>query len=336
MTGTLEICTIPRPPSRIALITPCSTFEKVCAAAASPAIDLRDELDSNYFCCKHRAMQGEWAASRPRTIPAEFPPESCLKGKKRAQALSLACVGDQEPPDMQIGVIGLGRMGANIVRRLQRGKHECVAYDADASVVGRLAAEGLRAIGSLADFIKQLAAPRGVWVMGPAGAPTEETIARRGERLARHGGHLGRAWLDFGLGRDHRGLAPRQRGFVLAARPPGGGAPRERNAVEFFRRGRGFRRGSLDGECRDRGGRPGRGAHRRALCALPLAPGAHLCGARALRHAVQVRRPRRAVPQAVTVAVHSTSEELARATAAWLRERATAARPRFAVCLAGG
>ena len=86
---------------------------------------------------------------------------------------------------MQIGVIGLGRMGANIVRRLQRGKHECVAYDADASVVGRLAAEGLPAIGSLADFIKQLAAPRVVWVMVPAGAPTEETIARLGELLAR-------------------------------------------------------------------------------------------------------------------------------------------------------
>jgi 6-phosphogluconate dehydrogenase len=86
---------------------------------------------------------------------------------------------------MQIGVIGLGRMGANIVRRLQRGKHECVAYDADASVVGRLAAEGLPATGSLGDLVKQLSLPRVVWVMVPAGAPTEDTIARLGEVLQR-------------------------------------------------------------------------------------------------------------------------------------------------------
>jgi 6-phosphogluconate dehydrogenase len=86
---------------------------------------------------------------------------------------------------MQIGVIGLGRMGANIVRRLQRGQHTCVAYDADASVVERLAAEGLRATRSLSDFIKQLSPPRVVWVMVPAGTPTEETIARLGEVLQR-------------------------------------------------------------------------------------------------------------------------------------------------------
>jgi 6-phosphogluconate dehydrogenase len=86
---------------------------------------------------------------------------------------------------MQIGVIGLGRMGANIVRRLQRGQHTCVAYDADAAVVGRLAAQGLPATASLADFVRQLSLPRVVWVMVPAGAPTEDTIARLGEVLAR-------------------------------------------------------------------------------------------------------------------------------------------------------
>jgi 6-phosphogluconate dehydrogenase len=86
---------------------------------------------------------------------------------------------------MQIGVIGLGRMGANIVRRLQRGQHQCVAYDADAAVVARLAAAGLPATASLADFVKQLSLPRVVWVMVPAGAPTEDTIARLGEGLAR-------------------------------------------------------------------------------------------------------------------------------------------------------
>jgi 6-phosphogluconate dehydrogenase len=86
---------------------------------------------------------------------------------------------------MQIGVIGLGRMGANIVRRLERGRHECVAYDANASVVARLAAEGLPAVPSLDAFVQRLALPRVVWVMVPAGAPTEATISKLAELLRR-------------------------------------------------------------------------------------------------------------------------------------------------------
>jgi 6-phosphogluconate dehydrogenase len=86
---------------------------------------------------------------------------------------------------MQIGMIGLGRMGANIVRRLERGGHSCVAYDADAKVVARLAAEGLRAVPQLADFVAALAPPRAVWVMVPAGAPTQATVTRLGELLQR-------------------------------------------------------------------------------------------------------------------------------------------------------
>ncbi len=81
---------------------------------------------------------------------------------------------------MEIGVIGLGRMGANIVRRLQRGGHACVAYDMDAATVARLAAEGMATTSDLSDFVRQLAAPRAVWVMVPAGAPTEETVAKLG------------------------------------------------------------------------------------------------------------------------------------------------------------
>jgi 6-phosphogluconate dehydrogenase len=87
--------------------------------------------------------------------------------------------------DPQIGVIGLGRMGANIVRRLQRGGHSCVAYDMDASTVERLAAEGMATTGDLSNFVTQLSAPRVVWVMVPAGAPTEETVAKLGELLQR-------------------------------------------------------------------------------------------------------------------------------------------------------
>ena len=86
---------------------------------------------------------------------------------------------------MQIGVIGLGRMGANIVRRLERGRHECVAYDANASVVARLAAEGLPALPSLDVFLERLKPPRVVWVMVPAGAPTEATISKLAELLRR-------------------------------------------------------------------------------------------------------------------------------------------------------
>jgi 6-phosphogluconate dehydrogenase len=86
---------------------------------------------------------------------------------------------------MQIGVIGLGRMGANIVRRLQRGQHECVAYDAVPAVAQRLAAEGLPATASLSDFLKRLIPPRVVWVMVPAGAPTEDTVSKLGELLQR-------------------------------------------------------------------------------------------------------------------------------------------------------
>jgi 6-phosphogluconate dehydrogenase len=77
---------------------------------------------------------------------------------------------------MQLGMIGLGRMGANIVRRLMRDHHSCVVYDRDPAPGNALAAEGATAVGSLAEVVKSLAAPRAIWVMLPAGAPTEQTI----------------------------------------------------------------------------------------------------------------------------------------------------------------
>jgi 6-phosphogluconate dehydrogenase len=78
---------------------------------------------------------------------------------------------------MQIGMVGLGRMGANIVRRLHKaGGFSAVVYDASASAVGSLAAEGAAGAGSLTDFVQRLATPRTVWVMLPAGKVTEETI----------------------------------------------------------------------------------------------------------------------------------------------------------------
>jgi len=77
---------------------------------------------------------------------------------------------------MQIAIIGLGKMGGNMVKRLLGGGHTVVAYDRDAAAVERLVKEGAKGASSLADVVKQLAAPRAVWVMVPAGAPTEGTI----------------------------------------------------------------------------------------------------------------------------------------------------------------
>ena len=70
---------------------------------------------------------------------------------------------------MQLGMIGLGRMGANIVRRLMRDVHRCAAYDRTADVVKALEAEGATGATSLADFVAKLEKPRNVWIMVPAG-----------------------------------------------------------------------------------------------------------------------------------------------------------------------
>jgi 6-phosphogluconate dehydrogenase len=70
---------------------------------------------------------------------------------------------------MQLGMIGLGRMGANLVRRLMRDGHHCVAYDVSQDVVKQLESEGATGATSLADFVGKLEQPRAMWVMVPAG-----------------------------------------------------------------------------------------------------------------------------------------------------------------------
>jgi 6-phosphogluconate dehydrogenase len=70
---------------------------------------------------------------------------------------------------MQLGMIGLGRMGANLVRRLMRDGHRCVAYDRSPDVVKGLEAEGATGATTLADFVAKLDKPRNVWIMVPAG-----------------------------------------------------------------------------------------------------------------------------------------------------------------------
>jgi 6-phosphogluconate dehydrogenase len=76
---------------------------------------------------------------------------------------------------MRIGLIGLGRMGANMARRLMQGGHAIVAYDRDAAAVAALAKDGAVAASSLEDLVAKLDGPRVFWVMLPAGEPTEQT-----------------------------------------------------------------------------------------------------------------------------------------------------------------
>jgi 6-phosphogluconate dehydrogenase len=84
---------------------------------------------------------------------------------------------------LQLGMVGLGRMGANIVRRLMRGRHRCVVHDRREAAMTELAAEGATAAATLDDVVARLDRPRAVWVMLPAGAPTEEAVASLGRIL---------------------------------------------------------------------------------------------------------------------------------------------------------
>jgi 6-phosphogluconate dehydrogenase len=78
---------------------------------------------------------------------------------------------------MELGMVGLGRMGANMVERLVRGKHRVVGYDRDAVAVARVVAAGAEGADSLASLAGKLARPRALWIMVPSGAPVDETIA---------------------------------------------------------------------------------------------------------------------------------------------------------------
>lgn len=78
---------------------------------------------------------------------------------------------------MQLGIIGLGKMGSNMVKRLVRDGHEVVGFDLKDENVKQAAKDGAKGANSIADLVKKLEAPRNVWVMVPHGKPTDETIA---------------------------------------------------------------------------------------------------------------------------------------------------------------
>jgi len=85
---------------------------------------------------------------------------------------------------MHIGIVGLGRMGGNIARRLLRAGHPCVVWDRTAAVVDELAGEGARGVYALEELVVTLPEPRVVWVMLPAGHITETVVTQLGELLS--------------------------------------------------------------------------------------------------------------------------------------------------------
>ncbi|MHB1501664.1 MAG: phosphogluconate dehydrogenase (NAD(+)-dependent, decarboxylating) [Candidatus Dormibacteria bacterium] len=86
---------------------------------------------------------------------------------------------------MQLGMVGLGRMGANLVRRLIRDGHSCVVYDVNQQAVADLVSEGATGAASMKEFVEKLEAPRCAWVMVPAGDVTDSTIRELAQFMVR-------------------------------------------------------------------------------------------------------------------------------------------------------
>src|SRR5262249_35186308 len=83
----------------------------------------------------------------------------------------------------QLGMVGLGRMGANLVRRLMRDGHDCVVYDVNQAAIKQLGGEGATGASSLKEMAEKLDAPRAIWIMVPAGDITETSVKEVAEVL---------------------------------------------------------------------------------------------------------------------------------------------------------
>ena len=79
---------------------------------------------------------------------------------------------------MELGLIGLGKMGFNMATRLRQGGHTVVGFDFNADVVKKLTSDGSKGVNSLEALVKSLKAPRAIWLMVPSGDPVDETIAK--------------------------------------------------------------------------------------------------------------------------------------------------------------
>jgi len=144
---------------------------------------------------------------------------------------------------MDIGMIGLGRMGANMTQRLLNGGHRVVVSDLNADAVAASAKAGAVPAGSLADLVSQLAPRRAVWMMVPSGAPTQSTVDELGPLLAK-----GDIVIDGGNSNYHDSM---RRGFELGA-----------NGIEFVDAGTsGGIWGLKEGFCLMVGGTKGAFAH---------------------------------------------------------------------------
>jgi len=84
---------------------------------------------------------------------------------------------------LDVGIVGLGRMGGNMARRLSRGGHRVVGFDVDPSAAASVKPDGVTAALSLAAFVQALDRPRGVWTMLPAGQPTEDAVVALADLL---------------------------------------------------------------------------------------------------------------------------------------------------------
>ncbi len=107
---------------------------------------------------------------------------------------------------MQLGMIGLGRMGANMVRRLMKAGHECVVCDRNADSVKALAGEGAAGAGSLDEFVAKLKPPRAVWLMVPAAVVDGRSIGQLAPKLQKDDVHHRRRQLVL-----HRRHPPAER-----------------------------------------------------------------------------------------------------------------------------
>src|SRR6187399_3672367 len=113
---------------------------------------------------------------------------------------------------MELGMIGLGRMGANMTRRLIAAGHRIVVYDRDKAAVAAMAAEGGTGVESLSEVVAKLSAPRAIWIMVPCGDPVDETMKSLSTSLQK-----GDILIDGGNSNFHdsvrRAASARQLGF---------------------------------------------------------------------------------------------------------------------------
>src|SRR2546422_5764005 len=141
----------------------------------------------DWLCCvgpsrrEVRAAGRRGAAVRAAGPPGGWGPQA--RGERREEAPPAEARLVEETV-MQLGIVGLGRMGGNMARRLMKGGHQVVGYAADPPSIAQLASEGMTPATTLDEFVARLRQPRVAWVMVPAGAATEQVVTDLAKRMA--------------------------------------------------------------------------------------------------------------------------------------------------------